>query len=978
MRLRALVIAYLFVALAGARAQSVDVVLPPDRFAGPGEFVTLVFRLTSAVTQEVEVVADTERGWPVLRQPGIVRLEAGRSAPVVATVEVPADAPAFAEERVRLRVTTASEFVERVVVLTVTERVDLELLVPREVTLGVEGLTVTVVNRGNAADQVVVELRRGADALERRELMLDPGARENLTFELRNDGTHTVVLSSARGAEVRRSVAVVRFGAPEPEPFALAADLVFGVDSGGGWRSTFSVAGALSDFAVLDARVDAPAWRRSFAELSLEGGSLRIGGGWRDPFGLGLPAVFGVAGTLRRGGWGLAIAGGHVADDRFAGVLAASWGGPDVAVAGGIGVAEGAPLLALRIGHAGEDLRVTAAVGHARGALEAGVEVEVRDDRGAGDLELTATGLAAGAGRVDLRVRYRSGGETLYGDASWSLDGTVPWVGRLGTNVALVSPLPGELRLGLQAGSSESFGQVVHRLDLGGGWRTANGVGLRWDAVGLGVTLDSSWSHFAAASLTADARLTYRPVTAVVEGRIGARARLDVDAWSLGASGGWDVTGRSVGASAGIDWRDGPWRVEMEASASFGLEAAPGERWNVRASLAGGYAWAIPVTPEIVEASGGRRVGTLEGRVAVDGEGLGGVVVEVGRYRVVTDGTGAFRLELPPGRYSWSVVVASVPITVRLLGEALGAAEVRLREVTGVEILATRTTVLTGRVLEDRDGDGIADEPGGGVAARLLLTDAEGLRRVLLTDADGGFSASGLVPGEAELLLLDVPTGATVVGEERRTVRLVAGEAAVVEFLVRPVAAVARSFAPQALRIRGVTLEAERVPQGAAPLVRVEVQGEAVAVVLESAAGRVPLVRLEGAWVGRVPVPADALDGLWPFTVFVRGEDAEVSRRGQLLVDAGAATVALANDGPVRPDGVLNVVLTAYLEAVAVVVSSPFGGDFPLHEVELGRWVGALPVPDDAADTVWEMEAAVTAADGRVLVSASRFRVLAP
>jgi hypothetical protein len=977
MRLRALVLAYLLVALAGARAQGVEVAVPPDRFAGPGEFVTLVYRLTSAEPLEVEIEAETERGWPVLRQPGTVRLEQGRSTPVVVTVEVPVDATALSEERVRLLVTTPSGPLERAVRLTVTERIDLDLQAPREVTLGVEGLRVIATNRGNAADDVVIELRRGADVLGRHALTLEPGAREEIAFALRDDGSHTVVLRSARGAEVRRSVSVLRFGTPDPEPFALAADLTFGADTGGNWRSTFAVKGALSDFAALDARVDAPAWRRSFAELSLAGGSLRIGGGWRDPFGLGLPAVFGVAGALRRDGWGLAAAVGHVADDRFAGVVAASWGRPAVTLAGGAGVAEGEPLLTLRVGHVGEDLRVAATVGHARGALEAGVEVEVRDDRGAGDLELTASGLVAGAGRVDLRARYRSGGETLYGDASWSLDGTVPWGGRVGTNVALVSPLPGELRLGLQAGSSESFGQVIHRADLAEGWRAANGVGLRWDAAGFGVTLDSSWSRLAATYLIADARLTYRPATAVVEGRIGARARLDADAWSLGASGGWDL-GRSVDASVGVGWRDGPWRVEAEASLSHVLGGAPDERWSVRASLAGGYAWGLPVGPGVVEASGGRRLGALEGRVSIDGEGLPGVVVEVGRYRVVTDGAGTFRLELPPGRYRWSVVVASVPITVRLLSEALGEAEVRLREVTGVDVLAARTTVLTGRVLEDRDGDGVADEPVRGVAARLLLTDAEGLRRVLMTDADGGFSASGLVPGEAELLLLDVPAGVSVVGEERRMVRLVAGEAAAVEFLVRPIAAVARSFASQALRIRAVIVEAERVPPLAAPLVRVEVQGEAGEVVLESAAGRVPLVRLEGAWVGRVPVPADAPDGLWPFTVFVRGVDAEVSRRGQLLVDAGAAAIALANDGPVRPDGVLRVTLTAYLEAVAVVVSSPFGGATPLREAEPGRWEGALAVPSDAADAVWEIGADVTAADGRVLVTSSRFRVLAP
>jgi hypothetical protein len=264
------------------------------------------------------------------------------------------------------------------------------------------------------------------------------------------------------------------------------------------------------------------------------------------------------------------------------------------------------------------------------------------------------------------------------------------------------------------------------------------------------------------------------------------------------------------------------------------------------------------------------------------------------------------------------------------------------------------------------------------VAARLLLTDAEGLRRILATDADGAFSARSLVPGDAELLLLDVPAGATLVGEERRTVGLVSGEATEVEFLVRPLVVVARSFAAQALRIRGAVVEVERVSPGAAPLVRVEVQGEARSVAVESAAGSVPLLLWDGVWIGRVSVPADTSDGVWPFTVVAVGEDGEVSRRGQLVVAADAPAISLVADGPVRPGGELRVTLTAYLEVERVTVASPFGVPLTLAEIEPGRWAAVLSVPHDAEDAVWTLEAEVATMDGRTLEAQARFRVLAP
>jgi len=978
MRLRVLGLACFLIGLTGVQARGLEIAVPPDRFAGPGEFVTFVFRLTAEQPVEAEVEAETDRGWPVLRQPGTVRLEAGRSTPVVATVEVPQDAAAFSEERVTLRVTTPVGQFERAVLLTVTERVAFDLEVPREVTIGVEDLTVSASNLGNAADAVAVELRRGAEVLERREFVLAPGASQDLTFALREDGSHTVVLTSGRGTEVRRGVRVLRFGTPDPEPFVLATALrVFG-DTEGGWGSTFTAEGALSDFAVLDARVDAPAWRRSYAEVTLDAGSLRVGAGGSDTFGLRLPVAFGVTGTLRRDAWALASGVGHIADDRFAGVVAASWNAPDLSLAGGVGVLEGMPLVAVRADRVGPKLRTTANARRARGATDAGLSLEARDGQGTAELELRATGLDAGGGQIDLRVRYGTEADTLYGDVSWSLDGDAPREGRLGASAVLVSPWVGGLRLDLQGGSQESLIQVSHRGDLGGGWRVSNAAGMRWDDAGFGVTFDASWSRVGSAYLAADTRLVYRPATGDVEGLLGVRAEADRAPWSVNASGAWDLGSRSLGADAAVAWQHGPWGLEVGASGRYALSPDVVEPWSVSVSLAGAYAVAVPVGAGLSEAFGGRRVGVLEGRVRVHDEGLHGVVVEVGRYRVVTDEAGAFRLELPPGRYGWTVVVGSVPIAVSLVEEARGEVEVRLREVTALEIRAARTTALAGRVLEDGDGDGVADEPWKGVRARLVVTDAEGLRRTVVSDADGAFEVRGLVPGETSVTVLEVPGGATVVGVETTRFVLEAGVPAEVRFLVRPPVVTVQAFTPDALRVRDVSLEADRVPPESAPLVRVAVQGEPSTVVLTLPEGvEVEMAPDDGVWVGRVPVAAGSPVGVLAFSVVARGPAGEAVRRAQLIVDPVAPALEVTSDAPVRAGGLLTVRVRAFLEARFVTLVQPFGEDVAMVEEEPGRWIGTLTVPAATSDDVYELVVRV-ASGGREIVETVRVRVLAP
>ena len=979
--MRAALLSLLVLALAAlAQAEPVTVTAPPDRFVAPGEFVTLVFRLEADEAAEVRVEASVSAGWTVVRQPGEMTLEAGRSTPVAVTVEVPSDAEAFAVERVSLNVEVGRAAFDRVVHLTVTERAALSLQAPRALTLTPEGLEVTVANDGNAAERATLELRRGATVLARRELELAAGERVTLRFELRQDGIHTLVLTGERTGEARRSVSVVRFGVPAPEPFALAGEVIGSIGSTGAWRGTLTLRGPLSDRATVDARLEAAALRRSFAQVTFEHASVHVGGGWRDPLRLGVPSGLGVAGSYRMGSVALVAAVGEV-DDGLATGVAAEWTGADVRVAAGVGSGEDAPWLAARVASVTDvagPARWSVAAAYRESALTFTAGGEFRADDVTANLELEARKVLDDDAVLAASFRVRDAVASLYADARLPLDPDASWSGRVGVTERVASPLPGEVRVAFQAGTNESFARVSHQATVGAGWRATTGFGVRGDATGVGLTLESAWSYVDVDAFGADARLVYYPDTATLGGRLAARYRLEREAFSVSLGGSWNLSEKSTGASTAVGWRDGPWRIEVSGAVAYAYDQ-PTTPWSGSLALTTRYEFELQVPDAVVEWAGGRNLGTIHGRVLADDASIEGVEVNVGRYRVRSDEDGVFELDLPPGSYQVSVDVATLPLAYQLVGEPRRTVEVRRRATAEVRIDVVQTAVLRGRVLEDRAGDGRGDEPAVGVLARLLVTDAEGMRRSVVSDDAGAFVVRGLLPGEVRVRLIDVPSGATIVGDDERGLVLAPGIPGEVEFLVRPAVVTVRSFTPQALRIRSVAPEVDRVPAGAAPLVRVEVQGEPEAVTLVTGAGaEVVLARDGDAWFGRVPVPLEQSAGVLDFTVTARTGEAEATRRGQVIVDASARAVQVVSDAPVRSGGVLTVSVSAYLEARGITLAQPFGDDVALAEGAPGRWSATVTVPAGTPDAVYELAIRVESVDGRSLVETLRFRVLAP
>ena len=985
-----LVSCLLLAASTAAWAQAVTVRTPPDRFVAPGEFVTLVFRLGADAAVDARLAAATSSGWTVVSRIGDVSLEPARTTPVALTIEVPRDARAGLVERVNLTVAAGGVTTDHEVVLTVGERAALALDAPRDVTLSEEGVRVTVRNDGNASEHAALELRRGTVVIARRELELAAGERLEVVLALRGDGSHALVLTGERSPEVRRALSVVRFGAPEPDPLRLAGALSGAALSTGAWQGSLTLRGPLSDLATLDARLDAAAPRRSFAEVTLMHAGVRAGGGWRDPLRLGVPSGLGLAGHYRIGA--LALVGaigqsgvgngvvGTSESDASAGIVGgvgAEWSAATVRLAAGAGWSHSAPWLSARVGSDGGAMHWSVASTYRRNTITAAVTGELRDGDTTSRFELEARELLSNTALLAASAQVRDTRGTVYADARVPFASSDAWNGRFGVTQRVVSAVPGELRVALQAGNRESFARIGLQSAVGDAWRTTTGFGVRIDTGGLGLTVDTAWTNLGSDAFGADLRLAYYPASGEVTGRVAARYQLERDAFGVSLGGTWDIGERSVAASAAVGWHEGPWRIGVSGGAAYALDAAA--PWSASVTLATRYAFELGVPDALGELAGGRDLGTIEGRVRADDGPLAHVELGVGRFRVRSDEAGGFSLRVPPGSYPVVVDVATVPIAYQLVEGTVTSVEVRRRETTTLTVEAVRTTVLRGWVLEDREGDGRADDPAVGVRARLLVTDAQGLRRNVVTDEAGAFVLRGMLAGAVAVALVDVPAGATVVGDGVRTVRLEPGVAGEVAFLVRPAEVRVQAFTAQALRVRSVALEVDRVPPGTAPLLRVEVQGEPDGVTLSTADGAEQrLVHDGAAWLGRLDVPLEQRAGVLAFTVAARSGDEETTRRAQLIVDPAAAAVLVSSDAPVRAGAALTVRLSAYLDARTVTLAQPFGEDVAMVEDDPGRWHGVLPVPAGTPDAVYELAVRVEAADGRTLIETLRFRVLDP
>jgi hypothetical protein len=970
-------------ALSGtALAQQLRVDAPAGRLVVPGEFVTLVFRLDGPAGLELGGDVASELGWRVLRQPGTFSLRGSNGDPLAITVAVPPDAEAALTDTITLRLRSDGGEVTASTTLTVGEVIDLELQLPDTVLLDSQGITAVALNRGNVPVEADLLLLQQGSEVARTSLTLTPGIAETVVLPLDDEGFYELRLIAGERS-VSRTVRALRFGVPPPTPLALRAEAGGSIDSSGRWNLDLTLEGALSDFVAVDARLDSDL-ERSFLTLSDEGRrqTVHLGGDPPRPFRLQLPATPGLVVVSEQEPWGTAFAGGWSPDGGPAAYAAFRYGeeGGEVAAAGGY--AEGAPLGVAR-GRLDLTTEVFAltldgVVGYRAAQLDASAGVDARrlSDRARAGIDLLLRDGLGERARFEVRARASDRLTNLYGDVVVAIGPESEGSWRVGGDLELPTGLPGQLRSQLQIGAPTSFAVARYAIDLGGGWRSQNSVGVLGDREGLGLRAASIWLYGSGPSNNAQLGfdLIYRPESGRVDGRVDGRYQTEIDALALLGSAGWDLTERELALGASAAWRGGAWQLQLDLDGSY-LYGGAAEPLRLEIGLQGTVSFDLEPSPALTALAGGRNLGRIEGRLEVDGEPIAGGVVEVGRFRLRTDDDGRFGADLEPGVYRLRLDVASLPIDVRPTGATEQVIEVLLRDTVAVGFPLQQTASVVGRVLVDSDGDSVPDEPAVGVRARLALIEANGVIRSLETDGEGSFDARGVSPGPLELRLIEQPFGSSAIGPTTLRFDADAGELVEAVFLSRPAETLAQTFGA-GLRISGIDIAPRTAPPGAAPLLRISVRGNADRVVVEGPAGSVELTRTARLWIGRYPIPDDAAAGSIAVRIVAEGGGERSERQANLLIDPTTPHFEATAGSPAKPGGALTIEVDTFVATAAILARSPEAGAVALRELSPGRWAGELPIPSELTDGVYDLTVEVERTDGRRFERTLRYRVI--
>lgn len=969
--------------------------------------MTLVFRLESNQDTTVEASATSALGWDILRQPGTLELTANKPKPISVTLRVPDNVPANATETLTLQV---GQEVPIAITLNVKERRDLTLQTPTDLILGQDTLNALLSNQGNVSDTAKLTLQYSGETVEERDITLEPSSEQEEIFEVENEGLYLVKLKSETGTEITKAVNVIRFGVPEPEPFFLVGDARASIDTNLEWGALFALGGSLSDDWVIDSYLEAPRWRRSFAALDSSVWGVRLGEALRRPFRLSFPIPFGVTGRTSYDNASLLGSFGHIRSDEWGGYLINALELDDARVAVGAGISSGQAVFGASYEFKyPSQTELSLALSYLQGGVDFAGEVRVLgipalDVPGnfTGNLELSnllknnAAFSVRGSYNMETFLAYLGGTLALGNEArsDWTI----------GLSDVIPADLPGDLGFGVQLGASASFGYLRYFADLGNGWQASNQLGVSSTSKGFGVTLNSHWSTQQQNYISIDGDFIFyfdRPL----EGSLGARLEVPFDVLRAYSETEWDIDEQSVGIVAGVFWNQNPlsqtgnqdylasqatlgdytnqpnaWSFELSGDVTYTYNGAD-TPWDARLNLTGDYRFALEVPEPLVQNLGGRNLGRLSGTIRAGDLPVPGVQLELGQeqgssYKLLSDDAGNFTADLPPGDYNLELDEGTLPITFRLTSAPKTSVTIERQRESKVVFEAVATAALSGRVLEDANADGVADEPAKGVLALLVLTDSEGLKRTVRTAEDGTFLVRGLLPGEARLKLTQLTLGSKVVGQDTLELNLSAGQISEVSFLAQPAIATSQTFSESNLRIRRIQGEADKVPPGTAPLISVTVQGEAERVSLQSDTGSYELVLHDKTWQGRLPIPSSAALGVYAFTVVAQKGEGQTTKKGQVVLEAEAPALEVVASSPVKPGKEVRLELSTYFAIQSVDVQNDLGLAFESVASSDGKQTLAATIPTTAEDKIHTLKITVTSADGHTFIQETTFRVL--
>jgi len=888
------IIFFLLVTFGLAESVRLERISPELRQALPGQVVTHVFALDG----EGEVTPNfvSEHAWPVLSPESQLKLDGQKTVYLVVSVRVPEDAPEGERDRLTVQVGEAEAFAYTQAMF----RPGLAASWPRTVEYlpPVSYLPLDLQNVGNGADTFLVRLRDlDGGSLFSERVSLAAGESTELKIPITATGSYKVTVISLRTREKAEGVAVATLAKGRVgDDFRLVGRLGAAYSYPGAFSVSAGLAGPLSDFAYLNFGIGyalggLPA---GSASVTFDGGYFSVSFGRSYGLALGFyedkaSVSLSLSGPEPRGSLNLDFA----ADNASFGISASLSRDPSFRLGVQLGLHAQADHLAseLEPDSLGGELYFLPVESKVVGTVSYSFHYEGWPWR----LRYTADW------QVDTPVVNTFSADTNPNEAS--LGGRISWTG-LGLenwNLAFASnndrlkiksPLP--FYIGASAGSDGFRAFAGSELDLPDPWSDLSGqVEARYR--------DGGWAF-------------------TVSGSSQASSFEGVTLWDLGGKLGWPLTenqisiGVRAGSSylhgyAGLDWS--PWKPALDSQ--IGLEAPAGGAM-LRAELGrewysgvttfsfwADFPWVVEVPPAVTEFFGGRRAGTVEGVVEVEGPARfrQGIVVRAGGVEATTDAEGRFELHLPPGSYRVEIDRSRLS-AVLVVVEGSVPVEVRLKQTTAVRLKVAVRSVIEGKVTVEEEA--LAALPRFAVG----LEDEHGRETAIYTDDKGSFRLEGLPPGVYTVKLLTglLPPGWRPV----RTEELVLLEPGEIERIELVVAAPERKVYRGGLQIIDVEPETGVAPPGAMPLVAVRVEGEAEQVAVESD-GRV-LVMLQpggdgGVWTGRLPLPDD-YEGPLQLQVVARAGGHEARFPFFISVDPAApwgriSTVPVAKPGQRLP-----------------------------------------------------------------------------
>ncbi|HKI59266.1 MAG TPA: hypothetical protein VKA00_08630 [Trueperaceae bacterium] len=966
---------WLLVGAASAEA-TLTVNAPPDRLALPGDFVTLVFRVSGDVTGQATIDVASAKEYTLLTPPGTIAIRAGVPVSEPVTVAIPRNAPALTVEEVTMTVSIGGAQADATTRVTVGAKRGLQLAAPAKVPLSEGSITFTLINRGNVEENVTLKVRHENEPLVTKALTLVAAKTVRVAVPIVKDGSYEASLEADGAVQARAFVHVVQEGVPAPPPIALHGELVGTLDTSLAWSFGVRLRGPLSDYLDTTAVVltDQPAesyWTLNTVRWSATVGSLAHG-----PLKLPLPDEPGVRASLRAGPLFLGLAATAAGANQFSAYAFGGQSITDETVAAAAGMHAGEPMAAVKIANKRGSTTWTTSASLLDRTLAAQAEVSEwnRTLSASNSLGIQANDLLASDGTVHVGVAHSDPLASLWGSVDVPVGRQSVWGGRLGVSAQVPSTAPGRVYLTMQGGTDQSYATLSYAVELGSGWHTSDRFGATSDTNGFGVRVASSWAYATGRrhSATVLADVTYHPGSGITTGQLSGRYATAVGPASVSLTGGWNLTNTTADLGLAAAWDTG--RAEFQAIADGGVDLAS-RALTASLGLSARWDFDLDVPAAVISAAGGRRLGTLTGSVVAGTVGIPNVSVRVGGYILRTGADGTFSVRLKPGRWNVSVELGSLPIEYRIDGSLERSVTLGAQRTTHVDFRAVATAGITGRVLLDSNGDGVADDPPRPGSGTVLLTDQSGVSQSLSVGSDGTFLARGLLPGPATLTLADLPLGATVEGGRRQTLALDSGTATRVIFLEVPAIVSAPTFSSASLRIRKIHSEVDRVPPGAAPIVEVTVQGHPDYVDLRVGKVSLRLSQAEQMWRGRIPVPADASSGVLAFEVTATSGERTAARQGQLIVDPAAPMVVTTVPPKSAAGKPFDIQLSVYADAASVVIKTRLGPSVSATQLAPSRWVASVTTPAKTKPGVYTASYDVTTKEGRSVRGTFQFRI---